>query len=315
MNVVGVVSMVVVMVGFATPSHSGTYSNEIQQLSVNIADRIVRSGVRTVAVADFTDLQGNITELGRFLAEHFSVALAGAGRAIEVIDRTHIKTLLREHKLSETLDTTTAKQLWKIAGVEALVTGTLTPFGDTVEISIKVLDTGTAKIIDARTESLAKTKTIQELLERGITTGEGTTNKGTTTIPPAKSQQSVNKKGFTFSNPECKRATENVTCSVLITSNGENRYLTIYGDGFGGFYGRSKLIDNLGNEHTTKWVKIGDQRDNNDVRNTFPGDIPTKIEFGFEEVSTQATMAAIIIGCHYENDKFSVQLPNLPLSQ
>jgi len=48
---------------------AGTYEEELQGLSLKIAKNIERSGKRTVAVVDFTDLQGNVTELGRFIAE------------------------------------------------------------------------------------------------------------------------------------------------------------------------------------------------------------------------------------------------------
>jgi len=65
-----------------------------------MAGKIADAGKKTIAVADFTDLQGNVTELGRFLAEEFSVALAGAGTRFEVVDRIHLKSIIMEHKLS-----------------------------------------------------------------------------------------------------------------------------------------------------------------------------------------------------------------------
>jgi len=108
------------------------YEKEIKNLSSTMAESIAKEGKKSIAVADFTDLQGNITELGRFLAEEFSVALAGAGKGFEVVDRTHLKTLIQEHKLSATglIDPSIAKKLGQIAGVDALITGTITPFGD-----------------------------------------------------------------------------------------------------------------------------------------------------------------------------------------
>jgi type II secretory pathway predicted ATPase ExeA len=45
------------------------YEQEVKQLSAQMAEAIAKSGKKTVAVVDFTDLQGNVTELGRFLAE------------------------------------------------------------------------------------------------------------------------------------------------------------------------------------------------------------------------------------------------------
>lgn len=149
------------------------YEEEIKGITADMAGKIADARMKTIAVADFTDLQGNVTELGRFLAEEFSVSLAGAGTHFEVVDRIHLKSIIRENKLSATglIDPKTARQLGKIAGVQALITGTVTPFGDNVRVAVKILDTETAKIIGASTANIAKTKAIDELLARGIETG------------------------------------------------------------------------------------------------------------------------------------------------
>jgi len=149
---------------------SFAYEGEIKDISAKMAGEIATAGRKTIAVADFTDLQGNVTELGRFLAEEFSVCLAGSDARFEVVDRIHLKSIITEHKLSATgmIDPSTARKLGKIAGVQALITGTVTPFGDNVRLTVKILDTETAKIIGASTANLAKTKAIEELLARGI---------------------------------------------------------------------------------------------------------------------------------------------------
>src|SRR5262249_45218027 len=81
-----------------SPRTLASYEHEVKQLSTQIAEAIVQSGRKTVAVVDFTDLQGSVTELGRFLAEEFSVSLAVAAKDFQVIDRTNLKTLLQERK-------------------------------------------------------------------------------------------------------------------------------------------------------------------------------------------------------------------------
>lgn len=146
------------------------YENEINSVSTTIGGKIVASGKKLVAVIDFVDLQGSVTELGRFLAEEFSTAIAGSGKGFEVVDRANLKMILAEHKLSATgiIDPATARKLGQVAGVQALITGTITPFGDSVRLSVKVLDTETAKVISAASVNIAKTKAIEELLARGI---------------------------------------------------------------------------------------------------------------------------------------------------
>jgi len=159
------------------------YEKEIKSLSTSMAENITKAGKKTIAVVDFTDLQGNVTELGRFIAEEFSVALAGAGKGFEVVDRTHLKSIIAEHKLSSTgiIDPQTARKLGQIAGVDALITGTITPFGDSVRLSVKVLATDTAKIIDASSGDIAKTKAIEELLARGIESAQPSSPQASTT--------------------------------------------------------------------------------------------------------------------------------------
>lgn len=200
------------------PAVSTAYENEIRSLSNAMADNIAKAGKKRIAVVDFTDLQGNITELGRFIAEELSVAIAGAGKGFEVIDRTHLKTILQEHKLviSGLIDSATAKKLGQIAGVEALITGTITPFGDSIRLSAKILDTATARVIGASSENIARTKAIEELMGRGIETTSGIASPSQA---KPKALAKVEAYGFVFEVESCKLefSGRNVRCDVIIT--------------------------------------------------------------------------------------------------
>lgn len=160
--------MVIMVMSFT--SSLMAYEGEISNLSTTMAAKIAKAGKKTIAVVDFTDLQGNVTELGRFLAEELSITLSESEKGFEIVDRTHLKAILQENKLSTTglMDPQVARKLGQIAGVDALITGTITPFGDSIRVSAKVLDTVTAKIISASAANIAKTKAIEELLARGV---------------------------------------------------------------------------------------------------------------------------------------------------
>jgi hypothetical protein len=90
------------------------------------------------------------------------------------VDRTHLKVLMQENKLDATglIDPVTARKLGQIIGVEALVTGTITPFADTVRVVVKVLDTNTARILAAGSVDVSKNRTLEELLARDIRAGQ-----------------------------------------------------------------------------------------------------------------------------------------------
>src|SRR5260370_39596874 len=77
-------------------------AQDMKTVSSSLASRIAASGHKAVAVVDFTDLQGNVTELGRFLAEELSVDLGGDAKGFEVIERTQLKVILQEHTLATT---------------------------------------------------------------------------------------------------------------------------------------------------------------------------------------------------------------------
>ncbi len=64
-------------VGFLLCSTSicGAYEDALSSMSQGLTRDIIKSGKKRVAVVDFTDLKGNITELGRFVSEELSVNL------------------------------------------------------------------------------------------------------------------------------------------------------------------------------------------------------------------------------------------------
>ena len=173
-KIVFCISFVIIFLVFPAHGFAQIEGMLDQQQLASLADRIAKVGKKRIAVVDFTDLQGNVTELGRFLAEELSIALVGTGKGFEIIDRVHLRSILAEHKLALTgvIDPKTARELGRIAGVGAIVTGSITPFGDNIRVSFKVLDTETAMIIAASSGNIARTAAINELLARGIETSQ-----------------------------------------------------------------------------------------------------------------------------------------------
>ena len=284
--------------------------------------QIATAGKKTIAVVDFTDLQGSVTELGRFFAEEFSVALAGAGKGFEVVDRTHLKSIIAEHKLSSTgiIDPQTARKLGKIAGVGALITGTITPFGDTIRLSVKVLDTETAKVIGASTGNIAKTKAIEELLAKGIEIGPQAATAGTALPKPAKPKekryvalQKVEESNFSFELKECRMSGTNVTCHLLITNNDQDRKLRI--DGGRNFYAPlSRIFDDSGNEYKAIEARLGRKKGDQPTILLISG-IPTRASICFGKVALKTNMITLLeLGCEAGKD-FRVQFRDIPLSK
>lgn len=166
-----VVSILALLTTTLGSSPSRAYEDQIDAIANRLTERLQGEAGKTIAVVDFTDVRGNKTELGRFLAEELSVALLSTGSNFRMVDRAHLSRIMEESRLGDSgvVDPSTAKELGRIAGVDLLVTGTLTALGDSVRLAVKVLDTETANILAGERETLPDSTAIRELLARGLT--------------------------------------------------------------------------------------------------------------------------------------------------
>ena len=296
----------------AAASEGVAQQKEIQSVAEMMAQKISVAGKSRIAVVDFTDLDGNVTQLGRYIAEQMSVALLNAAQGFEVMDRNHIKTLLQQHKLSSTglVDPATATQLGKIAGVDALITGTITPFGDSVELAVKVLDVNTARLIGATTGNIPKTEAIKELLGKEISGETFPSTMATTTR--TKSEQKVEMKGFVFELKSCSLSGQTVKCSLVITNTDNDRDLRL---GYG-YSPQSRLFDNDGSEYRLAGVQLANKSGRGDAASLLISGVTTNASLSFEGVSSQATMVTLFeIETKSGSDEFFVKFRNIPLSK
>jgi TolB-like protein len=313
------ISLFIVLSSLLISNIVTAYEKEIKTISTTLAEGISKGDKRTVAVVDFTDLQGNITELGRFIAEELSVNLTAMAKGFEVIDRIHLKSILTEHKLSLSglVNPETVKQLGKIAGVDAIVTGTVTPFGDSIKVSVKVITTDTAKIITASTGDIPKTKAIEELIAKGIEspTAPAQTAPATPTTPkPSMTSTHIAQAGgLVFEVQGCKLSTSNdVNCVFFVTSKERDREVNIEGN-----YG-SRMFDNFGNGYIANKIRVANVEGSNYVWITLISEVPTKGILTFSGVSQEATsISALEIGGYNKSEgkAFKAQLRNIPLSR
>jgi TolB-like protein len=284
-----------------------SYEKEIKTISQELAQKIEEAGKKSVAVVDFNDLQGNITELGRFLAEEFSTVLVSTGKGFEVVDRTHLKSILAEHKLSTTglIDPQTARKLGHIAGVEAIVTGTITPFGDSVRLSVKVLVTDTAKVIAASTGNILKTKAIEELLSREVEQTEITPISGQTQKSISKAKAKAEVGNVVFEAKSCKMSEQQIICEILVTNTTDEEIrIAIRGNGQFDLCGGSYLYDTFGNQYLATEVQFGTFISNREVNQKIPPLLPVLLKLKFKNVLPAVNTVSIRIsvsrnGCIY----------------
>lgn len=105
-----------------------------------------------MAITDFTDLEGNVTTLGRFFAEEITITLVQSTKQINVIDRLQLSKLLIDRHISNQgiIDPAFAKQIAQVSGAEVIITGTVYPVANSVYLSVKIIDVRLCKNLCSR---------------------------------------------------------------------------------------------------------------------------------------------------------------------
>jgi len=269
------------------------YEDEINSLTARLVDNIAKSGKKTVAVVDFTTLNGDVIELGRFLAEEFSVSLTQKANGFDVIDRTYLKAILQEHKLAASgiIDPLTARRLGQIAGVEAIVTGSITPLGDSVRLSVKVLDTGTAKVIGATTGDIPKTKAVEELLSKNIGGGENQPSRVSESSSPSsvsagQLDKQIEDNDFLFKLKGCTQSGNTVSCLGSVTNKSSVRR-QLYLDPRS-----SDILDDLGNQYQYGTIQLGAQG----TQQWMEPELLMNFSVGAKQINPEAKFLNIVLG-------------------
>jgi TolB-like protein len=292
--------------------------NDLKQIAISLARDINAGNRHTITVADFTDLQGNVTELGRFISEELSTQLVIDAKSFTVVERIQLAAILKEHQISISglVDPVTIKKLGQFAGVDAIVTGTLVPFSDSVRLTAKVLDVSTAKVMAVSTADLPKTKAIDDLLSRGISSNTnasaassgGNPRPGTRTAAAASLEQDE----FQFTLKNCVRRGDHVLCSGSVTNKAEKaRNMGIYSG-----QEQTTAIDNEGNSYISQQVSIGQSNGISQVQ--LMPELPMNFFLTFSAVEQNASTITVVLsywGEGVNHNPAKVLFRNISLAQ
>lgn len=168
--------------------HTSILSQDLEEGLKSLSDQIVtgmaESKKQKIAVVEFSDLDGRITELGKFLSEELITRLF-LSRKFDVVERQLLNKVLEEHRLniSGLIDETTAKKLGRILGVDAICSGTITDLINTVKLNSRLISTETGAIFAVASTNIQKDEVISKLL--------GKVSYYTQTTPSGTIKQSV----------------------------------------------------------------------------------------------------------------------------
>jgi len=230
-----------------------------------------------LAVADFPNLQGVTCELGRFISSRLTTRLAQSPKFV-LLERQRLGQLLSELKFSMTdlADPSKAKQLGRMAGVDAMVVGALTDLGNKVEIDARLTEIDTTTMLFAASISVVKDVTVAAMLERGCAgavasvPGEGS------------SVNAVSRDGYLFQPVGCRLGEPKfmapaLVCTVRITNtHSTERSVTFYLGSCGP--PSTALVDNGGNTYPLSSAgTVGTENCQKTIR--LPSQLPVNLEF------------------------------------
>ncbi|HXA15875.1 MAG TPA: FlgO family outer membrane protein [Thermoanaerobaculia bacterium] len=126
-----------------------TLGDGIEELAQQIAERSKTAHAHRIAVLPLEDLHHAQSDMGVYIAEELSTSLAI--QQVDIVERGRLDHVLSELKLQQSgaFDPETAKRVGKLAGADAVVTGTITEFRTTLTVSCHVIATEDGKLITA----------------------------------------------------------------------------------------------------------------------------------------------------------------------
>lgn len=140
---------------------SGAYAEDrYAQLSRELSEAGAELHGKKIAIIPFSyaDSKDKASKDGSVIAERLTIKLINAHK-FEIIERSVLDKVMAELKLqaSGVIDASSAQQLGKVLGVEAIITGTLVEMqGGQIEVNARLIKTETAQAIGASQVSLKK---------------------------------------------------------------------------------------------------------------------------------------------------------------
>lgn len=159
-------------------------SRQLDKALNGLTSQIVKSirgtGRKKIAIIEFSDLDGNVTQFGQFLAEELITRLF-TSKKFEVIERQLLNKVLEEHKLSLSglVDPSSARELGRLLGVDAIVSGTITDLGTSLKINARLISTETGEVFAVAATEIEKDEKVINLLSKISEKGSGKIRKET----------------------------------------------------------------------------------------------------------------------------------------
>jgi hypothetical protein len=232
---------------------------------------------------------------------------------MKVVEREKMEQVLEElgKSFSGMLDFSTAAEIGKMLGVEAIVVGTVADMGNSVDLRVRLVDVEKGAAITAAQIDVVKDTIIIKLLGSGVRSPV----YGETSIPSSKEGktiQEVNVQSFNFKLISWQKKGDGIVFDLIITSEQDSGLKL-----FGKYYDKiTRVFDDFGNEYFASKVQLGYFASSRDVDNTLVAEVPMKVIVSFDNIlANTKNLTLLEIKCYANGKYFSVQFRNIPISK
>jgi TolB-like protein len=286
-----------------------TLEQRLDSLARKISDNLTENQKRTIAVVEFSDLKGNVTNFGRFLSEELITRLYQT-KKFKVIERQQLNKIIAEQKLSLTglVDPASAQKLGRVLGVDSIVFGSISDLVKTLKINARLIGTETGEVFAAAQIEIVKDEAVSSLMADGVSPSSRPSPGPTqTSTPKPRTFSRTDSHFFTIDLLGCRLSGSSVMCEFIITNNDRDRRL--------GIESGTTMFDDFGNEVRSREVRIADKSGGSADAALISG-VPTKARVAFDGVSPEATkMTLFHLQFFGDAGYFAVEYRNVPLRE
>jgi TolB-like protein len=296
-----------VSLALVMPASAQDVRASVDELASQIAKAAPAGKQLRIAVADFPNLQGMTCDLGRYVANRLTTRLAQNTKFF-VIERQRLNQVLAELKfsMSDLVDPSKAKRLGQMAGVEAIVVGTISDVGNQVDVDARIIEIETNRTLLGATITVGKDPTVMDMQQRGCQSLEAAApapppRPGT---PPGATAL----RGLHYSNAQFAMMLQDfevtgdqIKLTLVYTNRGSSQhYAQIWGKDINSTY----LVDNLGQRYEYRSDSLGGGR-------RFSPEIPERIWISFAKPQASASHVNLVV--RWSPGGENVLIRNIPL--
>jgi TolB-like protein len=297
------------------PAHSQKLlADGIKDLATQIATNVSKEKKQKVAILPFRELDGKPTVLGTYISEELVTDLFGIG-GLDIVERAMLDRLLGEIRLGQTgvIDPETARKVGKVAGVDAIVTGSITDLQSYVALNCRLIDAQTGRVFGAAQTRIVKDDDVRKIMgaalpSPGLDGGQPPAPRSEPASRPKPVLQQQRAGNLLFEIKGCSLAGKLVKCELLVTNSGEDvdTYL---------FAVDVRLFDDEGNEYQAQEVFLGGSKGSGKfeaARTRLASGIPVRARLSFDGISPETQRATLL---ELKANQSTIQFRNVPLTR